>query len=348
MGLKVIQYVNQFFGQLGSEEQASAELQLHEGAIGVGVAVQNALGDKGQVVATVICGDNTAAENIDELPDMFCELISKYEPDLVIAGPAFNAGRYGYACAAICAGVEERLGIPAITGMYVENPGVDLYRSKIHIVETPIKVQKMPELIKRMVNIGIKLINKEPIGSPEEEGYFSQGYLVNVFSDKSAAERAVDMMVAQLKGEEIKTELDLAYFNEVKPAPAIKDLSQAKIGLVTDGGLVLKGNPDGLEWSGATKYTTIDLTDLDTLKSGDFYANHGGYDTREVDENPLRLVPFDVVKELEDMGVIKSLNKKLYTTTGVTTSIVNSEKIGREIAQNLQNDGVDAVILTST
>lgn len=348
MGLKVIQYVNQFFGQLGGEEFASAKLQVKEGAVGPGIAVQNALGDRGEVVATVICGDNTAAESIEELPDKFCELISKYEPDMVIAGPAFNAGRYGYACAAICEGVQEKLGIPAVTGMYYENPGVDLYRSKIYIVETPIHVQNMPKLIGRMVNIGLKLINKEPIGSPEEEGYFSQGYLVNIFSDKSAAVRAVDMMIAQLKGEKIKPELDLAYFSNVKPAPAVKDLSQTKIGLVTDGGLVLKGNPEGLEWSSATKYTTIDLAGLDTLKSGDFYANHGGYDTREVDDNPLRLVPFDVVKELEDMGVIKSLNKKLYTTTGVTTPIVNAQKIGREIAQNLQNDGVDAVILTST
>ncbi len=348
MGLKVIQYTNQFFGQLGGEEQASAEIQVKEGAVGPGLAVQSALGDKGQVVATVICGDNTAAECIEELPDIFCELVKKYEPDLVIAGPAFNAGRYGYACGAICAGVQEKLGIPAVTGMYKENPGVDLYRSKVYIIETAGVVKDMRKLVGKMLNIGLKLIHKEPIGSPEEEGYFSQGYLINKFSDKSAAVRSVDMLLAQFRGEEIKPELDLAHFDEVKPAPAVKDLKQAKIALVTDGGLVPAGNPDGLEWAAATKYVSIDLSERDTLKGGEFYANHSGYDTREVNENPLRLVPFDVMKELEDMGVIKSLNKTLYSTTGVATPIVNSQKIGQGIVERLKEDGVDAVILTST
>jgi glycine reductase len=103
-----------------------------------------------------------------------------------------------------------------------------------------------------------------------------------------------------------------------------------------------------LEWAAATKYVSIDLGELDTLKAGDFYANHGGYDTREINENPLRLVPFDVLKELESMGVIKSLNKTLYSTTGVATPIVNSQKIGQGIAEQLKKDDVDAVILTST
>ena len=29
------------------------------------------------------------------------EMVKKYEPDLFIAGPAFNAGRYGVACGTI-------------------------------------------------------------------------------------------------------------------------------------------------------------------------------------------------------------------------------------------------------
>ena len=29
-------------------------------------------------------------------------MVKKYNPDLFIAGPAFNAGRYGVACGDIC------------------------------------------------------------------------------------------------------------------------------------------------------------------------------------------------------------------------------------------------------
>ena len=50
------------------------------------------------------------------------------QPDLVIAGPAFAAGRYGVACGAVCSAVKERLHLPAVTSMHPENPGVDLFR----------------------------------------------------------------------------------------------------------------------------------------------------------------------------------------------------------------------------
>ena len=55
-------------------------------------------------------------------------MIKEESPDLFIAGPAFNAGRYGVACGTICKAVEEELNIPVITGMYKENPGVDMFK----------------------------------------------------------------------------------------------------------------------------------------------------------------------------------------------------------------------------
>ena len=348
MGLKVIHYTNQFFGQLGGEEQAGAELQIRSGAIGPGLAVKKALGDKGDVVATVICGDNTAAENIERLPGLFCDMVREYEPDLVIAGPAFNAGRFGYACGAICAKVQEELHIPAVTAMYVENPGVDLYRSQVYIIETGDNAREMAKIAEKMVCLGLKMIEKEVIGAPGVDGYYSQGYLVNIKSEKNGAFRAVDMLLDQVLGKEITPELELAHFDTVRPAPAVKDLKQVKIGLVTDGGLCRTGNPENLEWLAASKFISIGVDGPDTLKTGEFYANHAGYDTREVNGDPLRLVPLDVVWELEATGVIKSLNRTVYSTTGVATPVANSQIIGRGIVERLQTDGVEAVILTST
>jgi len=346
--LKVVQYVNQFFGQLGGEEKAFVEPQLREGAIGVGLATQKALGDQGQVVATVICGDNYAGERLEEAAALITEMIGKYDPDLVIAGPAFNAGRYGVAAGAVCQAVQEKLDIPAVTGMYKENPGVDLYRDQVYIIETGDSAKDLQSTIERMVNLGLRLVAKERIGKPHEEGYFSRGLLVNELSDKTAAERAVDMLVALLIGEPIEPELKLVTYDKVKPAPAIDNLKLAKVALVTDGGLVPTGNPDKLEWMAATKYVKIDLAGRKTLSGGEFYANHTGYDTTEVNANPLRLVPFDVMRELEDRGVIQKLQPTLYSTTGVATTIEYSQRIGKGIAKELKDSGIDAVILTST
>ncbi|MCW1040861.1 glycine/betaine/sarcosine/D-proline family reductase selenoprotein B, partial [Streptococcus anginosus] len=75
-------------------------------------------------------------ENIDtDLPEVL-EMIKSYEPDLVIAGPAFNAGRYGMAAGAVASEVITELGIPAVTGMYEENPGKEMYSKTAYIVPT--------------------------------------------------------------------------------------------------------------------------------------------------------------------------------------------------------------------
>ncbi len=62
---KVVHYLNQFFGQIGGEEKAYIPPLIKEGAIGPGKALQQALGEEGEIVATVICGDGYFADNID-------------------------------------------------------------------------------------------------------------------------------------------------------------------------------------------------------------------------------------------------------------------------------------------
>ena len=84
----------------------------------------------------IICGDSYFAENIEEAKAEIIEMVKKYNPDLFIAGPAFNAGRYGVACGAIAKAVQEKLNIPVVSGMYVENPGADMYKKDLYIVST--------------------------------------------------------------------------------------------------------------------------------------------------------------------------------------------------------------------
>ncbi|HBM80634.1 MAG TPA: glycine/betaine/sarcosine/D-proline family reductase selenoprotein B, partial [Clostridiaceae bacterium] len=92
---RVVHYINQFFGQIGGEDKAGIGPQVKEGIVGPGMALKQALKDEAQIVATVICGDSYFNENIEKAKAEILDMIRKYSPDIFIAGPAFNAGRYG-------------------------------------------------------------------------------------------------------------------------------------------------------------------------------------------------------------------------------------------------------------
>ncbi len=346
--LRVIHYVNQFFGGLGGEEKASEGPRILACATGLGKALHDALKERGEVVATLACGDNYFVEKMHEVIQDLIHLLSPYNPDLLIAGPAFNSGRYGVSCGALCMAVQEKLGIPTITGMYEENPGVGLYKKNTYIIKTTESVRGMSEAISKMINLGVKLADKQEIGKPDEEGYFPRGILKLGFSERTTAERAVDMVLAKLQGKPFETELRLPNFERIKPAAPIKNLSTSKISIVTDGGLAPKGNPDNIESLRATKYGKYGIKYVSRLDAKDYDVFHIGFDPKAVKEDPHRLVPLDVMRDLEREGLLGQIDDNFYSTTGVGTTLENSRKIGRNIAERLKADQVDGVILTST
>jgi len=156
------------------------------------------------------------------------------------------------------------------------------------------------------------------------------------------------MLLAKLKGEPFQTEVRLPRFDSIPPAPAVKELSKACIALVTDGGLYPAGNPDKVESVGATKFGRYDITGCRDLKSEDYEVCHRGYDTSFVAADPDRLVPVDVMRELESEGKIGSLFNCYFATTGVMTTLDNARRIGRKIAAELLAEHIDGVIITST
>jgi glycine reductase len=347
--LRVVHYVNQFFGGIGGEEKASEKPQVRDGCVGPGRALKNVLEGKGDVVATVICGDNYISERMDEAIKEIIQLFTPYKPDIIIAGPAFNAGRYGVACGAVCKAVQEKMGIPAVTGMFEKNPGAGLYRTNVYIINTLDSVKGMTDAVSKMSNLTMKLATKQKIGNPEEEGYIPRGILKVEISDKTAAQRAVDMIVKKTQDQPFRTEIHLfTEFERVKPPSAIKNLPSAKIALVTDGGLVPKGNPDKIEPNNATKWGEYSVKGIDSLNPEDFEVTHSGYDNTAVMRDPNRLVPLDAARDFEKNMTIGKLNDSYFATTGVLTSFENARRMGREIAQRLKNEEVGGVILTST
>jgi len=346
--LRVVHYVNQFFGQIGGEEKAGVAPQAREGAIGPAVAANNLLGQRGEVVATVLCGDNYFVENVESAIHQVLDLIAPYKPDLVLAGPAFNAGTPSVACGAVCQGTQTTLGVPGVTAMYQENPGADLYHRNVYIVRSGDSAREMAQVLGRMIALGLKLVAGETVGRPAEEGYFPRGTTRDEVVQKTAAVRAVDMLLSKIKGEPFETETPLPRFDRVPPPPGVRDLSQAVLALVTDGGLVPRGNPDRIERSAATRWGAYSIEGLNRLNSESYDVAHIGYDTAFVKQDPHRLVPLDAVRQLVTEKAIGRLHEVLYTTTGVGTTIENSQRMGREIAERLRDAGLQAVLLTST
>lgn len=186
------------------------------------------------------------------------------------------------------------------------------------------------------------------MGSPAEEGYLARGIRKNVFHEQRGSARAVDMLLKKLKGEPFITEYPMPVFDRVSPRPAIKDLKKAKIALVTSGGIVPKGNPDRIESSSASKFGRYSLQGITDLDENTFETAHGGYDPVYANADADRVLPVDVMRQLEKEGVIGQLHNTYYATVGNGTSVANAKKYAHAIGEELKQENVDGIILTST
>ncbi len=345
---RVAHYLNQFFGQVGGEDQAAIEPFMAEKPLGPGLLLKSLLGEEAEVVASIVCGDDYFTENIELAGQKCLEMINSVRPDILIAGPAFNAGRYGLACGEICRLAQEKLGVVCLTGMYPENPGVDLYRRQVKIVETGSNAAGMRQSMLQMVTLALKLVRGEALQSPSQEGYLPQGIKEAAISQDLAATRAVDMLLRKLGGEPFSSEIMAGDLDVVEPAPAVKDLSQAVIALVTEGGMFPKGNPDRIEAARATRFGRYSLAGQEFLSAQEYESIHRGYDTSHVNQDPHRLLPLDVLRDLEREGFIKELFEEYFATTGVATTLDNGKRIGEAIATQLKEAKVDAALVTAT
>ena len=348
MAYRIVHYINQFYAGIGGEDKADYMPEIRAGVVGPGMALKAAFKGEAEIVATVICGDSYFASNMDEATAKILDMIREYKPDAFIAGPAFNAGRYGTACGAMCEAVSKAFSIPVISGMYPENPGAEMYRKSAWIIETPDSAAGMRKAVPAMAKIALKLLKGESVGKPSEEGYIERGIRRNIFYEKLAAERCVDMFVAKMKGETFETEYKMPVFDRVPPQPAVKDIKHAVIALVTSGGICPKGNPDHIEASSASKFGEYCIDGVNDLTAEKYCTAHGGYDATYADQDADRVLPVDVMRDLEREGAIGKLHGKFYTTVGNGTAVANAKRFGAEIANRLVADGVTAVILTST
>lgn len=345
---KCIHYINQFFAGIGGEEMAHIEPEIREGVIGPGLALEKTL--DGEVTHTIICGDNFMASNEDEAVERILNMLEDKEFDVFVAGPTFQAGRYGFAAGRICKAVAEKFNVPVYTSMHEENPGVEMFRKEMIIFKGGRSAASMRKDVKTLAKYANKVLHGEEVLPAEEEGYYGRGIRHQFWpkGEKRAAQRGVEMLIKKLNGEEYQTELFIPKRDVVPIATPIKDLKHARIAMMTTGGIVPMDNPDRIQSASATRWGRYDVSNMDDLKAGEFKTIHAGFDPAAANADPDVIMPIDVMKEMEKEGVYGSLHPYFYSTVGTGTTQAEAERMASEILELIKEDKVDGVIMTST
>jgi betaine reductase len=346
--VRIVHYINQFFAGIGGEEKGGSPLEHVDGPKGPGVGIMQQVGAEAEIVRTIWCGDNLANQEPGRIMPAIEALIRETKPDVVVAGPAFNAGRYGLACGMVAKLCAEKLRIPVIAGLYPENPAVEIYRRYAYIVPCAETAAGMRKDLPAIARLAVKLGRNGKLGPAIEEGYLPRGYRSNEYVERDAAERAVAMLMQRLAGGNPPTEIPLRGFEQVPPAAALVDLAGATIAIVTGGGMVPKGNPDKLKQAFSDSFGVYSFQGMAELPAGDFKGIHGGFDSTWVDEDPDRVVPVDVLRLLEREGKFKRLLEEYFVTCGIGTNVAMSKTLGAAIAEQMKRREVSAAIYTST
>lgn len=343
--IRVAHFVNQFFGGLGGQERVDAPLELRSGAVGPGKPLEAALAGRGQVVATLICGDGYFDDHAEEVLEEAVRRLREVAPDVLVTGPAFDSGLYGLNCARLGNAVAERLQRPVVSGMFPENPGVEAARRRAWIVPTGRSVGSMAKALDAIARVVLAVAEGRPLSAEE---HIPRGVRLNAFAGRNGAERAVDMLLAKIAGRPFATEIPVPEFETIRAAPPVPDLRAVTLALVTTGGIVPRGNPDRVESRRASHWRKYPIAGLDALSADAFECVHGGFDGQFASADPNRVVPLDVMRTLEREGAIGRLAPHYYVTTGNAGPLDRARHFGREMARDLSAAGVGAVVLTAT
>jgi glycine reductase len=340
---RIVHYVNQFFSGVGGEDAAGTAPTSTPGPVGPGRRLAQLLGDGYEIVATVSCGDDYAAGTSGAVEEILA-LVTAAEPDLLVAGPAFTSGRYGLACARLVAGATAA-GIPALASMHGDNPGLDEAGGAPVVASTEV-ARGMGASLDSLAAAVAVVASGRPLTATE--GRVGTVPRISRLVSRSAAERAVDLVLARLGGDSTATEVPLPRFDHVTPAAPVTDLANVTVALLTEGGLVPDDNPGNLESARATRWLRYRLDGVESLEPGQWRSVHGGFSTAWANADPHRILPLDVARELESEGAVGRLASEYFVTTGNGTSVGNARRFGIEWAADLHHSEARAAVLTAT
>ena len=351
--IRLIHFINQFFAGIGGEDKAMVPVGSFEGAVGPGKRLQELLGDSAEIVVTAYCGDDYfGSEHKDGALASILKIAKDHDVMMVVAGPAFASGRYGFACTEVCHSVSTSLGLYCVTGMSLDNPGVmgckEYKDRKVFAFPTGRNVAGMEDALTKMAKGVLKLAAGSTMGPASEEGYIPRGLRVLDTASKSGVKRAIDMLLDKVAGRSFITEIPVEIFEETPVAPRIVNLKDAYIVLASSAGMHPPDNPYGIKSSRNTKWAKYPITNVNSMREVEWKLIHCGINASYIEANADYGSPLDVVREMEREGAFAKLNPNFYSTTGVMGSIPDMQNIGREMAHDMKAEGVDAAIFVST
>jgi glycine reductase len=312
------------------------------------------LGEKAKIACTIYVGDNYFHEHKDQAIPAILSAVRAAEPQVLVAGPAFNSGRYGMTCVEVCNAVANELAIPCVTAMHEENPGVDAYRefsnARLYCLPTAETTAGMTDAITRLANLAIRLAQGEEIGSATHEGYIGRGIRRIEKTERHGAARAIEMLLKKVNHEPFASELPMEVWDDAAPAPALEHVKDRNIAVVTTSGVVPYGNPDKFKTYRNTYWRKYNIAELKELEPGKWEAVHGGYNVAYMNQNPHYGVPLDALRSLEAEGAIGAgkLYPAYYVIPGNQGAPTVMRRMGQEIAADLKKDNVEGVLFVAT
>ena len=352
--INIVHVVNQFFAGLGGEEKAGMAVGIIEGSAGAARALEAKLGGHVVVVRTIYVGDNYFHEHKDEAITGILNAVRAAEPQVVVAGPAFNSGRYGVMCVEAGNAIANELAIPCVTAMHIENPGIDVYREfanvRLYCLPTAETTAGMTDAMTHLGHLTIRLAQGEEIGSAAQEGYIGRGIRRIEKAESRGATRAVEMLLRKIHGEPYASELPLEVWDDAAPAPPLDHAKSRNLAVVTTSGVVPYGNPDKFKTYRNTYWRKYNIAELKELEPGKWEAVHGGYNVAYMNQNPHYGVPLDALRALETEGAIGAgkLYPAYYVIPGNQGSPAVMRRMGQEIAADLKKDNVEGVLFVAT
>ena len=350
----IVHVINQFFAGLGGEEKAGVPVGVIEGAAGAARGLELQLGEKAKIACTIYFGDNFFHEHKEDAMPAILDAVRSAQPQVLVAGPAFNSGRYGLSCVEICNAVANILNIPCVTAMHDENPGVGAYRDaaklRVYCLPTAETTAGMTDALKRLAQFALRLARDESIGPAQQEGYIGRGIRRLEKTDRPGVDRAIDMLLKKIKNQPFESELPMEIWDDTPPAPPLTHVENRTIAVVTTSGVVPWGNPDQFKTYRNTHWRKYNIAELKELEPGKWEAVHGGYNLAYMNKNPHYGVPLDALRALEAEGAIGpgKLYPAYYVIPGNQGSPAVMRRVGQEIATDLKKENVEGVLFVAT
>src|SRR5215470_14107192 len=164
-----------------------------------------------------------------------------------------------------------------------------------------------------------------------------------------AARRSVPLP-KKIHHEPFETEIPMEVWDDVSPAPALSQINERKLAVVTTSGVVPWGNPDRFKTYRNTHWQKYNIAEVKELEPGKWEAVHGGYNVAYMNKNPHYGVPLDALRSLEAEGKIGrgKLYPAYYVIPGNQGSPAVMRRVGQEIGSDLKNEGVEGVLFVAT